>query len=308
MQVQFGIDSMAAEWPKSVVCLGSFDGVHLGHQEVIRRAVEEARRRQCPCVLATFDRHPAAILRPDKCPPSVASLGTNLRAFESMGVDAAVVLAFTKELSQTPAQRFFEDVLVGALRATCIVVGHDFAFGHDRQGTTDWLRERIETLVVPPFLLDNQRVSSSTIRQDVLEGRIEEAARKLGRPFEIEGIVVEGDRLGRAIGYPTVNLARASGQAIPLDGVYSGSCSTPFGDYVAAISVGDRPTVNGVRRTIEAFLLDYPDRSLYGHSVVLRFRHRLRGQEKFGSLADLARQIAVDVEQTARLELSHGKP
>jgi riboflavin kinase/FMN adenylyltransferase len=302
VQVHFGLDQLRPEWDRSVVCIGTFDGVHLGHQSVIGTAVREADAQGLPATLVTFDRHPAAVLAPDKCPAAIAGIGTNLREFERLGAAVCVLLPFTKELSQTPAEAFFQEVLLRRLLASEIVVGHDFAFGKDRQGTPEWLCERIKTKIVPPFLMEGVRVSSSAIRAAVTEGRVEDARRWLGRPFELGGVVGGGERLGRELGYPTLNLARSLEQVVPGDGVYAADCATPFGVFRAAASVGNRETVGGTSRAIEAHLLDYPGNSLYGRSVGLRFLARLRDQVRYNSVESLIEQLARDVEACRGVE------
>jgi riboflavin kinase/FMN adenylyltransferase len=296
MQVHFGIELLKAEWFSAVACIGTFDGVHLGHQEVIQTAVTLAREHDAPCVLVTFDRHPAHILAPDKCPKAIAGLQTNLAQFERLGVAAAVILPFDLALSQTSAEDFFNQVLIEKIRAEFIVVGHDFAFGHKRQGAPEWLKERTSTTIVPPFEIGGRRVSSSEIRNDIQSGRVEEAALLLGRPFEIPGIVVPGQRLGRQLGFPTANLARSFDQVIPAYGVYGGTMKTPFGEFKTALSIGTRPAVGGSKMSIEAYLLDYPGDSLYGMSVNLLLAHRIRAEQNFDSLEALKAQIAADVE------------
>jgi riboflavin kinase/FMN adenylyltransferase len=297
MQVHFGVELLAAEWSRAVVCMGTFDGVHLGHQEVIRTAVRQSSERECPCVLVTFDRHPAHILAPEKCPEPIAALHENIRAFQDLGVAIAVVLPFNYELSQTSATDFFDSVLVERIRAEAIVVGHDFAFGHNREGTPDWLQARIETTVVPAFEIDGRRVSSSEIRRAVQAGKVEEAAKLLGRPFEIPGVVVAGQKLGRQLGFPTANLARSFDQVLPAYGIYSGSLTCAHGTFTAAVSIGTRPAVDGHSMTIEAYLLDYPGDSLYGMPVTLQLLTRVREERSFDSLDTLRAQIALDVEQ-----------
>lgn len=291
---------MRPEWPASVVCIGTFDGVHLGHQEVIRQAVLLAQSRELPCVVVTFDRHPAAVLSPDRKPPALASLEENLAQFDELGTSATVILPFNLELSETPAADFLQGILVNILRASCLVVGHDFALGKGREGTGEWLSRRIETIVVPPVAIGGLRVSSSDVRQAVLTGDVERAKLLLGRPFSLHGVVVGGQKLGRELGYPTLNLARSFDQALPTDGVYAGSCRTAFGIFKAAISIGMRPSVDDSgMRLIEAYLLDYPGDSLYGRDVTLHFSKRLRGQERYESLEALKDQIAHDVAAVA---------
>jgi riboflavin kinase/FMN adenylyltransferase len=301
MQVHFGLDLLTAEWQQSIACIGTFDGVHLGHQRVISEAIRRAREAEMPSVLVTFDRHPAAVLAPDRKPHAIASLYQNLAQFERLGASVVVVLAFDRNLSQTSASAFFEHVVENKLRVAEMVVGHDFAFGQGRQGTPEWLAERLPTHVVPPFELDGHRVSSSAIRSAVLEGRVEDAASWLGRPFEVTGVVVIGQRFGRTLGFPTLNIARSFDQAAPADGVYACVCHTPRGTYLSAANVGMRPAVNGKERTIEAYLIDYSGEELYGSAVSLAIVKRLRPEAKFESLEGLKAQMARDVEETRRL-------
>lgn len=295
MQIHFGVELLTPEWERSIACIGTFDGVHLGHQEVIRAAVAKARERSLPCILLTFDRHPAAILAPERCPGAIASLQTNLQHFEELGVTLTVVMRFDRELSQTPAEAFFQSVILQKLKASALVIGHDFAFGKGREGTPEWLSSRIETDVIPPFQIEGTRVSSSAIRSAVERGDLKEAAKLLGRAFEIPGIVVEGQRLGRQLGYPTANLARSFAQVTPCEGVYAGACRTPHGRFKAAVSVGLRPTIGDDKHTIEAYLLEYPGSDLYGQHVLLELHERLRGQERFDDLDALKEQMHRDI-------------
>ena len=295
MQVHFGTELLHAEWNSAIACVGTFDGVHLGHQTLIRVAVKRALARELPSVVVTFDRHPAAILAPHKCPKAVASLETNLGQFKQLGVAVAVVLPFDLALSQMHATDFLESVLVRGVKASELVVGHDFAMGKDREGTTEWLSERIPTDVVPKFEVDGVRVSSSAIRSAVSEGDLEGAAKFLGRPFSVSGVVVGGQKLGRQLGYPTANVARSFDQILPAHGVYVGEMETPFGTFQAAASIGTRPAVGGIHRTIEAYLLDYPGDSLYGAHVRLDLHKRLRPEMNFANLEGLVDQIDQDV-------------
>lgn len=297
MQIHFGLDHLVAEWPQSLVCIGTFDGVHLGHQEVIARSVAKARGMGVPCALVTFDRHPAAILAPERAPKAIGAIEDNLASFESLGVDVALVLRFDRGLADTTAGDFFERVLKSELRAGSIVIGHDFAFGHNREGTPEWLQQHIETEVVAPFLIEGRRVSSSEIRRDISEGNVEGAARLLGRPFAIQGIVVHGQKLGRQLGFPTANLARSFDQVMPRDGIYAGDFRFKSGEaYRAAISIGVRPTFEGTNRTIEAFLINYKGDEFYGQSATLTLVRRIRDEQRFESVELLMEQMARDVE------------
>lgn len=295
-----GTAGLEPSWSGSVVCIGTFDGVHLGHQAVISEAVAQARNQGAPPILVTFDRHPAAVLSPERCPPCLSSLSSNLRRFQDLGIALTTVLPFDRVLASMTAEDFWEKVLLRQLRAERMVVGHDFAFGNGREGTPEWLARRVSTTVVPPLERGGARVSSSRIRRSVLEGRLEDAAILLGRPYALEGLVVEGERLGRRLGYPTANLGLVTNQAVPPDGVYAGLCHTVRGTFVAAASIGIRPTVGGSRRAIEAFLLEYPGEALYGTAVILELRRWLRAQETFPDLEALKRQMALDVEAVRR--------
>lgn len=295
MQIHFGVDLFLAEWPESVVCVGTFDGVHLGHAEVINQAVGRARLAGMPSVLVTFDRHPAATLNPAKKPPSISTLSQNLKAFESLGVDTTVILKFDENLANTNASDFLTSVLRDKLNAVEIVIGHDFAFGKGREGDGEWLSSRLPTTIVPAFLHGEDRISSSNIRRSILNGDVHAANVWLGRPYCLEAVVVHGDKVGRTLGFPTANLARATDQVIPSHGIYAGKAKTIHGEYLAAISVGVRPTFGVHNTTIEAYLLDYPGESLYGSSLSLELYSKLRNEIKFDSVDSLKAQMATDV-------------
>lgn len=303
MLLHFGTDLVTAEWSAADACVGTFDGVHLGHQEVIRTALARAKSAERPCVLVTFDRHPAAVLAPDKKPPSVGTLEQNLAVFRSLGVAVCVVLHFDQDLANVSAQSFLDEILIGRLHAVELVVGHDFAMGKGRVGDPAWLAQRIATTVVPPFELDGRRVSSTEVRNSVGAGDVENAARLLGRAFAVQGVVVPGQKLGRELGFPTANIAKSTEQVTPADGVYAGVCRTPHGAFRAAISLGVRPAVKGTTRTLEAYLLDYPGEPLYGQAVELAFCERIRDEQDFADLASLKEQIAKDVERAANVPI-----
>ncbi len=302
MQVHFGEELLRAEWPDAVGCLGTFDGVHLGHRQVIGTAVQGANSKGLPCVLITFDRHPAAVLAPDRCPPAIAPLSANLSEFEKLGVSLALILPFTRSLSETRAETFLHEVFIAEAKVRHLVVGHDFAFGKGREGTTEWLAQRIDTEVVPPFEIEGHRVSSSAIRQAIAAGDMQSARKWLGRDFALYGVVIHGEKLGRTLGFPTINLARSYDGVLPRDGIYSGSAELRTGTFRAAISIGIRPTVGGNARTIEAYLLDYPGQEIYGSTVKLRFKRRIRDELKFDSLEALTEQMKQDVLEIANAE------
>lgn len=297
MLVHFGIENIRPEWNSSTVVVGTFDGVHLGHRALIAKTTEEAKKREQPAVIVTFDRHPSAILAPDKMPPQIGTLEQNVIKMREAGASVCVILPFDAALSRMTAQSFFDEILVGCLRANQIVLGHDFAFGNGREGTPEWLEKRIETDVFPPFEVEGQRVSSSLIRRLVSEGEVQEAKRYLGRDFSVAGVVVAGFKRGRQLGYPTLNLARSTAGLVPGIGVYAGECRTPLGTFMAAISVGRNETFGEHPVTIEAYLLDYPGTEIYGAPIELHFSRKIRGQLKFDSVEGLIEQMKRDVAQ-----------
>ncbi|MFM9872263.1 MAG: bifunctional riboflavin kinase/FAD synthetase [Fimbriimonadaceae bacterium] len=301
MLIHFGPDHLNPEWAGSVVCIGTFDGVHLGHQTLIKKTVELGHQKHLPSVVLTFDRHPAEILAPDHAPLPINTLDQNLDLINALGVSATVILPFNQKLADCPAEQFYQTILKNHLKAESIVIGHDFAFGHNRQGTPDWLQQRIETHILEPVEINHLRVSSSQIRHAIKTGNCEVAAQLLGRPFQIKAPIVAGQQLGRTLGYPTANLARSSNLCSLPHGIYACQAETPFGLFTAAASIGTRPTVQGTHPTIEAFLLDYTGESLYGHIIALDFHHRLRDELKFNGLEELKSQMAIDVQQTRQI-------
>lgn len=297
MQIHYGLGAFNPEWPAAVVCVGTFDGVHRGHQEVIRRAVEKGRAQELPSVVLTFDRHPSAVLSPERTPLAISGLPERLRVMEQLGVSAVVVLTFDLALCQTSASAFLDDILRAQLRATEIVIGHDFAMGSGREGNPDWLAAHIPTEVVPPYESDGIRISSSQTRDWVAAGDLHRANHALGRPFEISGVIVSGQKLGRQLGFPTANIARSIPQVLPPDGVYAATYHGDQGSWSAALAIGTRPAVGGGNRSIEAFLLDYPGESLYGQACRLEIHERLREERNFPNLDALIEQMNLDVQE-----------
>ncbi|GIV21046.1 MAG: riboflavin biosynthesis protein [Armatimonadota bacterium] len=287
----------------SVVTIGVFDGVHRGHRAILSVAVQRAQQQGIPAVAITFDRHPQEALQPEKPPPYLTTLTTRLRLLLENGAQDVLVLRFDRDLAALHPEEFLQSVLHKRLNARRIVVGGDFRFGYRRLGSVDYLREvqsrfGFEVEAVPDVLYRGERISSSRIRQALHEGEVREASLMLGRAYALEGVVVRGQQLGRKLGYPTVNLNLLTPQLVPRDGIYAGRLlHLRTGNvYPAAISVGVRPTVDGTRRTIEAYLLGFSG-SLYGEEVHLAFFHRLRDERKFESLHALKEQMDRDVQQ-----------
>ena len=271
------------------VAVGTFDGVHLGHREVIRGAD----------TVLTFEPHPAAVVAPAGAPRLLTTLERKAELIAELGVDELVVIPFDRAFASRSAEAFVDDVLVGALRATHVSVGENFRFGHKAKGDPAMLEAdiRFETRVVPLLEVDGEVVSSSHIRGLVLGGAVEYADRLLGAPFTVTGEVVHGDERGRTLGYPTANLVPREGYVTPGHGVYACRAVLESGEaYSAATNVGVRPMfVTGRGELIEAYLLGF-DGDLYGTCLRVEFLKRLRGEKRFASVDALVEQMGRDVE------------
>jgi riboflavin kinase / FMN adenylyltransferase len=272
------------------VAVGTFDGVHLGHREVIRGAD----------TVLTFEPHPATIVSPAGAPRLLTPRQRKIELIAALGVQELVIVRFDREFASRSAERFVDDVLVGTLRAEHVSVGENFRFGHKAEGDTRRLLadDRFQTRVVPLLEVDGEVVSSSHIRGLVLGGAVEYADTLLGAPFTFSGEVTEGDRRGRTLGFPTANLLPRDGYVVPGHGVYACRAHTADGVvHVAATNVGVRPMfVTGRGELIEAFLVDF-DGDLYGTELRVEFLKRLRGEKRFESVDALIEQMHRDVEE-----------
>jgi riboflavin kinase/FMN adenylyltransferase len=291
---------------RSVVTIGNFDGVHRGHVQVIRSVVARAHELGATAVVTTFDPHPMTVIHPHAAPLRLTDLDRRLALLQDLGVDAVLVLPFTRELSLWEPDEFVQRVLVDALRAVEVHVGENFRYGHRARGNVDTLREdgaRLGfTVHAVPLAGDTARWSSTYARQCLAEGDTLAAAEALGRLHRVEGPVVEGDKRGRELGYPTANLALGADVAIPADGVYAGWLVRADGDRLpAAVSIGTNPTFGGTTRRVEAYVLDRDDLELYGETVGVEFADRLRDTLTFDGVEPLLVQMAKDVERARSL-------
>jgi riboflavin kinase/FMN adenylyltransferase len=272
------------------VAVGTFDGVHLGHREVISGAD----------TVVTFEPHPTAVVRPDAAPRLLTSLERKAQLVESLGAEELVVIPFDAQFAALPAEQFIDELLVQKLGATGVAVGENFRFGHKAKGDTDLLLadDRFETRVVELLEVDGEIVSSSHIRALVLGGAVEYASTLLGDPFTLTGDVVHGDERGRDLGFPTANLVPDAAFVTPGHGVYAALARTAAHEVVpAAVNIGVRPTfVTGRGELIEAFLIDW-EGDLYGQPLELAFLKRLRGEKRFETVQSLIDQMNLDVEQ-----------
>lgn len=290
----------------SVVSIGFFDGVHRGHQAIIRRAVRQGQERGIRSVVVTFDRHPMEVVNPGSQPKLLMTLARRASTLAAMGVDVVVVLEFSDWLRHLAPETFVGHVLVGALQAQRVIVGSNFRFGLRAAGDVETLRalgrERGFTVEGVPLLETAGAVISSTeIRSALQAGDVESAARMLGRPHLVDGIVVRGDARGHALGFPTINLQTSRRSVDPARGVYAGRCHLPDGALQAcATNVGVNPTFGGQELRVESYLLDWSG-DLYGAAVAVDFRHRLRDEFRFESIDALIAQMHADVAHAREL-------
>ena len=290
---------------RSVVTIGAYDGVHLGHQAVIRQVRDKAIELGCESVVVTFDKHPAAVVRPESAPKLLTDIEQKLELLAATGVDATYIVAFTEEQAHEDPADFVRRVLVRGLGARLVVVGEDFHFGYQRKGNVTMLGElghqhdfEVEPIqLIPRRDGVNEPVSSTSIRRALADGKVEIATQMLGRPFETRGVVVDGDKRGGQIGFPTANIEVPNEMILPLDGVYVGHCTLPDGSkYRCAINLGRRPTFieHSDHSILEAHLIDFAG-NLYGKKLRVTFEHLLRSELKFENLDALKTQLGMDI-------------
>jgi riboflavin kinase/FMN adenylyltransferase len=295
---------------RGIVTIGNFDGVHRGHLAMLREVVDRAKDRGVPAIVITFDPHPLKVLAPDRAPLLLQTPQQREESLAECGIDTVVVIPFTKEFSQIPAEDFVKNLLVKKLAITEIHVGERFVFGRDRGGNVDLLKSigaasGFSVQGITDILDEEGKISSSRIRQAVLAGDVASARKLLGRPYGMDGTVARGDRMGRKIGFPTMNL-KAQNQLFPKNGVYLGrvlirSFERPFN---CVTNVGTRPTVyENFATTIESYILDFSS-DVYAEPVRLQFIDRLRDEMVFPSMLELTSQIRRDVEQARRFFLT----
>ncbi len=305
MQRWRGVESAPSGWGRCVVTVGVFDGIHLGHQRIIGRAVDVAREQGVPSVLLTFDPHPSEVVRPGSHPAVLTSQRYRAELVEALGVDVVCVLPFTQDFSRLTADEFVHKVLVQHLHARHVVVGDNFRYGNRAAGDVASLADAgrrwgfsVEGVELQGT--DQTTWSSTYVRACVSAGDVEAAAAALGREHRVEGFVVRGDQRGREIGYPTANLEPLPWSAVPADGVYAGRLVLRGEHLPAAISIGTNPTFDGKDRRVEAFVLDYTG-DLYGEQIALTFTARLRETLTFDGVEPLVAQMDRDVARAREL-------
>ena len=287
---------------KKVIAIGIFDGVHAGHQQII-----DIAKHQGDVTVMTFDPHPASVIAPERTPTQLVTIKDRIELLKKAGASAVEVVNFNSDFSKLSPDQFIEDILVGRFAAEHVVIGENFNFGYKAQGTPKYLSE-----VGPKYgfgvsivKLQEDRgstISSSRIRNLIIDGQIERANELLTRNFYLKGLVIHGEKRGREIGYPTANIGLTSLATIPADGVYAGWLSVGGISWPAAISIGTNPTFPGVRgRQVEAYALDQVGLELYDQEAIIEFGFRLRDTLKFDGLAPLLEQMKKDCDQARKL-------
>ncbi|MFV9505772.1 MAG: bifunctional riboflavin kinase/FAD synthetase [Oscillochloridaceae bacterium umkhey_bin13] len=290
----------------AVLTMGKFDGLHLGHRQLITTAVERAKLLGMQSVVLTWDPHPNAVIRPDQPLQLLTNLEEKIELISQLGPDLLVVAPFTRETMTTSAEAYLAQI-AAAIPLRELWVGEDFAMGRGRSGDVPSLMLIGTQLgfavgAVSKIVTNGDPVSASRVRELLRAGSVEAVVPLLGRPFGLRGVVVQGDQRGRTIGFPTANLQIAPEHVLPADGVYAGHVELNGTLHPAVTNLGVRPTFDGLRRTVEAHLLDWSG-DLYGQSLRLTFLHRLRGEQKFDGIAALVSQIQHDANQARKLLL-----
>ena len=301
MKIFHGTENAKISRP-TVLTLGVFDGLHLGHQRIMQTVVESAKMINAVPTAITFDPHPRAVLHPESAPPLLQTLDQRLAAFEFLGIQQAIVIPFNKEFAAQDAEIFLRDIIHERLQAREVFLGKGFEFGKNRSGNIELLRKISQELgffadEVPEVRLRGTRISSSKIRQFLSEGRVNLARRMLGRPYGIEGQIIHGVQRGRTIGFPTANL-HPHNRVIPRYGVYATATLIDGIWRKSVTNVGVRPTFeNEIEPSVETFVLDF-DGDLYGDVLRIRFLHRIRDERKFNGIDELKSQINKDLNRT----------
>lgn len=296
------------EATRSVVAIGNFDGVHLGHQQMLQQIGNDAARLNAPSVVLTFDPHPVTVLKPGTKIPRLTTIPERIRLLKSHGADHVVILPATSDLLEMSAYQFFNDVIIQQLNAVGMVEGPDFRFGKNREGDVSLLKQlcqnaKISLRVIESVKAKASLVSSTRIRQFIADGDVCQAQTLLGRPYSICGTVVAGAARGRELGFPTANLADIAVQ-LPADGVYAGVAQIDSIPFAIAVNIGPNPTFDDGQRKVECHVLDFAG-GLYGQNLSVGLLQRIRGLSRFENGDELVQQISKDVDAIRQVYAKH---
>ena len=305
MEIILGINHLKRPLTNPVVTLGNFDGVHLGHQKIFARVMEEALKMGGEAVVITFEPHPLKVLSPEHCPPLLTPFRKKMMLIEKSGIDTVLCIEFTTAFSQISPLAFMNTILVEKMRARKIIVGYNYHFGKDKGGDVETLKTvgksfHVDVDVMEPLTIDGTVVSSSKIREFIKAGDVETAAKLLGRDYPVIGNVVEGAKRGHTLGFPTANLA-ISEEVYPKAGVYAVEVLWNRQPFNGVANIGVNPTFQAAHSemkanvSFEVYILDF-DHNIYGDEIQVSFKKRIRDEVRFGSTADLIRQIQRDVQ------------
>ncbi len=311
MEVLNQLTTLKDQYPRITVALGTFDGVHIGHQKVISRSVESAKQLNGTSVVFTFSNHPLSIIAPERCPLQIITQDDKVELIEKLGVDILLNIPFTAEFLKLSASQFIR-LLLDQLNPKHILIGPNYFFGYKRCGTPELLQKSglqygFTTEINPTVYVDDVMVSSTLIRQMIAAGQVHQAANLLGRPVTLKGMVIHGAKRGRLLGYPTINLGIASGLAVPQNGVYAVELIIQDNQYNGIANVGTNPTFHDIGRRIEVHILDFSG-DLYGEAVTVRFLNHIRNEQTFSNSEELKLQIAKDIVAAQKYyQTSQGK-
>jgi len=304
------LTNITTKFKNSIVTLGNFDGLHLGHQALINMVVGRAKETGASSLVVTFRPHPLKILAPEKCPPLISIYEEKIKLFERLGIDVLVKIPFTMEFSSMPSSDFVKDVLCDLLGAREIFVGYNYRFGKGREGNIETLKKLGKKLgftvkEVEQVSLQGEEISSSKIRQLLKDGEVEHAAKLLGRTYAITGIVIRGDGRGRGLGFPTANIVPKH-TIVPANGVYAARLYVRDKLYDGIANIGMRPTFNKESLTVEVNIFDFNE-DIYSEEVSLYFVRKIREEKKFADAGELVSQIFSDIKTAKKILAEHPK-
>ena len=301
MKLIRGLYNLRQPITASAVTIGNFDGVHRGHQLVISQLKQVAATTSLPTVVIIFEPQPIEYFAPDKAPKRLARFREKIAYLKAQRIDYLLCLHFDLKLATQSAEDFVQQILINSLNTKHLVIGDDFHFGKNRQGNFQFLKDNAERYgfmvdETETLMIDGERVSSTRIRESIQQGNFEKAAELLGRPYSLSGRIAHGQKLGRELGYPTINI-KMGDKTLIVKGIFAVNVKGLDNRVLEGVaSIGTRPTVNGVDTILEVYILDF-DRDVYGYSVEVNFLHKIRDEEKFDSLEELAAHIARDTEK-----------